>query len=158
MSGAPSRTTIVLEVLLSIVGPSVIYSVLSSRMPSWVAYLYSVIPVALMMLYDLIKHRRFGYFATPVTLGIVVQVVVAYVWGSADAGIARFCIVIPNIFVAAMWIGSVLCAERNAIAQLSARSQSAAQADAAWAQAGFRRATALIVLLDLSSLLYCCSL
>ncbi|KAJ3016675.1 UNVERIFIED_CONTAM: hypothetical protein HDU68_012089 [Siphonaria sp. JEL0065] len=98
------------------------------------------------MLYDFIRNKTFGLFATPSTIGILGQIIIAYFWGEQDKRIGNFCIVIPTICIGFMWFGTVMFAERNAIAQMSRDGrgkspEAVALSEAEWANPGYRAAT-----------------
>ncbi|ORY43075.1 hypothetical protein BCR33DRAFT_717807 [Rhizoclosmatium globosum] len=134
-----------IDILISIIAPPVIYSIASNQVPSWQAYLYCSIPIFLLLLWEFYQTHTLGLFATPTIIGITAQVVVAYVWGSSNQGVANLCIVFPQACVGIMWLLS-LTWKRNAIALLARGDtpESIAESDARWQYPGYRWATAFM--------------
>ncbi|KAJ3258103.1 hypothetical protein HDU77_002431 [Chytriomyces hyalinus] len=148
---SPKKTSIgTIEIVLTLVAPSVIFAVLSGRpgMAAWQAYGWSIVPVAVFMLNGLIRHRQWGYFATPVLIGMVAQLLVAY-YCRDDFRITNSAIALPVLAVGIMWIASVTVMERNAIAGMSRRGhgnspEGIEAADREWNSPGYKWVTSRI--------------
>ncbi|KAJ3076892.1 hypothetical protein HDU98_010987 [Podochytrium sp. JEL0797] len=117
------------QLLLCLLGPSIMFGIVNHWVAQWAAYLISSLPVLYVLFIEFKENGSPGMLTVPILIGIIVQAILAGIF-PGNARIVNISRAVVPFIIGCLFLVSIVALPENLITMFVHKSQAAARAKA----------------------------